>query len=55
MKRSLGQKLTIYGTFEMYETNLRGTAVENGKKVKNQSTLLCNIRAAYQLQYMYTI
>jgi hypothetical protein len=31
---------TIFGTFGRYVTNLRGTFVENVKKVKNQPTLL---------------
>jgi hypothetical protein len=41
MKRSLGQKIffAIFGTFGRYITNLRGTFVENVKKVKNQPTL----------------
>jgi hypothetical protein len=44
MKRSLGQNIfvvvAIFGTFGRYVTNLRGTFVENVKKVKNQPTLL---------------
>jgi hypothetical protein len=44
IKRSLGQKFlfVIFGTFGRYVTNLRGTFVENVKKVQNQPTLLCN-------------
>jgi hypothetical protein len=42
MKRSLVKKLffAIFGTFGRYITNLRGTFVENVKKVENQPTLL---------------
>jgi hypothetical protein len=43
MKRSLGKKkffFAIFGTFVRYITNLRGTFVENVKKVKNQPTLM---------------
>jgi hypothetical protein len=42
MKRSLGQKFffAIFGTFGRYITNLKGTFVENVKKVENQPTLL---------------
>jgi hypothetical protein len=42
MKRSLGPKIfvSIFGTFGRYITNLRGTFVENVKKVENQPTLL---------------
>jgi hypothetical protein len=42
MKRSLGQQnlFAIFGTFGRYITNLRGTFVENVKKVKNQPTLV---------------
>jgi hypothetical protein len=42
MKRSLGPKFffPIFGTFGRYITNLRGTLVENVKKVENQPTLL---------------
>jgi hypothetical protein len=32
--------VAIFGTFGRYITNLRGTFVENVKKVKNQPTLL---------------
>jgi hypothetical protein len=41
MKRSLGKQIffsSIFGTFGRYETNLRGTFVENAKKVQNQPT-----------------
>jgi hypothetical protein len=31
----------IFGTFGRCVTNLRGTFVENVKKVKNQPTLMC--------------
>jgi hypothetical protein len=43
MKRSLGQKkffFAIFGTSGRNVTNVRGTFVENVKKVKNQPTLL---------------
>jgi hypothetical protein len=42
MKRSLGPKIffAIFGFFGRYVTNLRGTFVENVKKVKNQPTLV---------------
>jgi hypothetical protein len=42
MKRSRGQQIffAIFGTFEVYVTNLRSTFVEIVKKVKNQPTLL---------------
>jgi hypothetical protein len=45
MKRSLGQQIffAIFGTFGRYVTNLRGTFVENVKKVQNQPTLLYSI------------
>jgi hypothetical protein len=46
MKRSLGQKffvVAIFGTFERYVTNLRGTFVENVKKSK--------INPPYTVQY----
>jgi hypothetical protein len=45
MKRSLGEKkffVAILGIFGRYITNLRGTFVENVKKVENQPTLLYN-------------
>jgi hypothetical protein len=32
--------VTLFGTFGRYVTNLRGTFVENVKKVKNQPTLV---------------
>jgi hypothetical protein len=38
----------IFGTFGRYVTNLRGTFVENVKKVQNQPTLVCTI---YQPMY----
>jgi hypothetical protein len=45
MKRSLGQKnFAIFGTFGRYVTNLRGTFVENVKKVQNQPTLMCIVQ-----------
>jgi hypothetical protein len=31
----------IFGTFGRYLTNLRGTFIENVKRVQNQPTLLC--------------
>jgi hypothetical protein len=42
MKRSLGQQIffAIFGTFERYVTNLRGTFDQNVKKVQNQPTLM---------------
>jgi hypothetical protein len=42
MKRSLGQQIffAIFGTFGRYVTNLRGTFVENVKKVQDQPTLV---------------
>jgi hypothetical protein len=48
MKRSLGQQnfFAIFGTFGRYVTNLRGTFVENVKKVQNQPTLLHSFRSA---------
>jgi hypothetical protein len=33
----------IFGTFGTYVTNIKGTFVENVKKVQNQPTLLYNI------------
>jgi hypothetical protein len=42
MKRSLGQNfvvVAIFGIFERHVTNLKGTFVENVKKVQNQPTL----------------
>jgi hypothetical protein len=33
----------IFCTFGRYVTNLRGTFVENVKKVQNQPTLLCKV------------
>jgi hypothetical protein len=38
----------IFGTFERYVTNLRGTFAENVKKVQNQSTLLYSIPTGLQ-------
>jgi hypothetical protein len=43
IKRSLGKiffVVAIFGTFRRYVTNLRGTLLENVKKVQNQPTLL---------------
>jgi hypothetical protein len=51
MKRSLGQKkfVAIFVTFGRYITNLRGTFVENVKKVENQPTL---VYSAYCMLYL---
>jgi hypothetical protein len=55
MKRSLGQKkifVAIFGTFGRYVTNLKGTFVENVKKVENQPTLMystCLHQSAFYL------
>jgi hypothetical protein len=49
MKLSLGQKnffVAIFCTFGRYVTNLRGTFVENVKKVQNQPTLLHGINSS---------
>jgi hypothetical protein len=41
MKQSLGHNFfSIFGTYEVYVTNLRGTSVEIVKQVKNHPTLL---------------
>jgi hypothetical protein len=52
MKRSLGKKFffAIFGTFGRYITNLRGTFVENVKKVENQPTLLLMEEANFVLE-----
>jgi hypothetical protein len=39
--------LPIFGTFGRYITNLRGTFVENVKKVENQPTLLHIVNCIY--------
>jgi hypothetical protein len=41
----------IFGTFGRYVTNLRGTFVENVKKVQNQPTLLWDGGSIYSLQF----
>jgi hypothetical protein len=44
----------IFGTFGRYVTNLRGTFVENVKKVQNQPTLLHNAHTYIELPVQYS-
>jgi hypothetical protein len=46
--------VSIFGTFGRYVTNLRGTFVENVKKVQNQPTLLL-ILTVFPLQRTYSV
>jgi hypothetical protein len=54
VKRSLGQIIVffvaIFGTFGRSVTNLRGTFVENVKKVQNQPALIHSTSTPYRVQ-----
>jgi hypothetical protein len=45
--------VAIFGTFGRYITNLRGTFVENVKKVENQPTLLSKSSSSMEIEQLF--